>query len=535
MKFNPTSHLNPELVKSIRITLPLRRIPFVAGLTLAFVLVVLGLLWNNAAGHTVLSLQNKLDMFGQDSYAVLTVVLFGLLFVVAPAATALSFLQEKLRGTFIFQQMVMLTPFEIATGKFLGSSLIIYLVAALILPFALITASIGDVDADRVMGLYLFLIVGGLSFQAIGLFVSTALLGPSEKAARGGLLAGPAVGLFGGLAAIFFSNYFHRYVFLGGREYAVFWHFYGVRFPAYILVLALALFAGVWAFAGSVRKIKMSQLIATRPWPVWLFLASAEGVLVGLLWGSKVLLDGPPWELEGGRGDLPPIAYTVFYLVINWIVLLVLSGAFAMDRGRLREWWSADRGPFSLFQRGEIKNGLVTFVVALAVAEIGLIAIWTSYHDFEMYVKGRDVLGPVAIGFALTMFGMAAFVQFCAMHRFRARGWAGVALTLIFFTIMAVAGAAFDSSSNVANLLNPALFAYALCEGDPYMEKVDTVVRMKLNTPTGDKLVWDAPVESRDTVVIKGLLAESLLALGCFGLAMRKWKKTGEEILRDSA
>ncbi len=79
--------------------------------------------------------------------------LFGLLFVLAPATAALSFIQEKLRGTSIFQQMVLLSPFDLAVGKFFGSGLLAYFIAALILPFSAAAAVVGSLNIGMVFRL----------------------------------------------------------------------------------------------------------------------------------------------------------------------------------------------------------------------------------------------------------------------------------------------------------------------------------------------------------------------------------------------
>src|SRR5215203_3125248 len=127
----------------------------------------------------------QVKSFGSESYVILTVLLFALLFVLGPALAGLSFVQERLRGTTIFQQMTLLSPFRLAAGKFWGAGALAYFVALLLLPCALASAWLGGVEFDRVARLYLFLVVGGLAWQALGLYASAALCGASGRAARG--------------------------------------------------------------------------------------------------------------------------------------------------------------------------------------------------------------------------------------------------------------------------------------------------------------------------------------------------------------
>src|ERR671927_216885 len=92
---------NAELNRILRINLPMRRLLFIGGFALALVMVIAGLEWNSYVGRTYYTYYDKTLYFGRETFWVLTVILFGLLFVLSPAMTALSFIQEKLRGTAI--------------------------------------------------------------------------------------------------------------------------------------------------------------------------------------------------------------------------------------------------------------------------------------------------------------------------------------------------------------------------------------------------------------------------------------------------
>src|SRR3712207_96567 len=150
MAWNPSLSLNPEFVRALRTTLPRRRALFVAGLTAVLLAAGAWVVWNRSAPyvpydvhkftldyspHSEAGLWARQVMnFGAESYGVLTVLLFALLFVLRPATAGLSFVQERLRGTAIFQQMCLLSPFRLAAGKFWGAGALSYFVALLLLP-----------------------------------------------------------------------------------------------------------------------------------------------------------------------------------------------------------------------------------------------------------------------------------------------------------------------------------------------------------------------------------------------------------------
>ncbi|HEX8747650.1 MAG TPA: hypothetical protein VF717_10665 [Pyrinomonadaceae bacterium] len=521
---------NPELERVLRTGLPARRLLFIGGFALCAVLVVAGLSWNSYAGKEYYSTFQQVTKAGRDAYWGMTVLLFGLLFVLAPAMTALSFIQEKLRGTAIFQQMILLKPLDVAVGKFFGSGAASYFAALVILPNAMLAALIADQEIEEVVCLYLFLIVGGLSFQAVGLFISAAISGPAEKGLRGGLLLGPAVGVMGAVTALFWYRYFTNYK---GQQY-YFWRFYGMRVEGYVVILGLLAFVGLWAFAGAVRRIKASQLVPLKAWPVWLFFATAEAMLVGILWGWQ-----PSGSYDLHAYGTAPIMHLIFYMLVNGGALLVLAGSIALSRNRLGEWWSAGSDPLGVFHREEIRSSFKTFLIALGVALAGLVTLWTSYHmDVAEFPENISLyqLVPIAAGFALSIAGALCFIQYCAMQRFRARAWAGVGLVVAFYFVMGVAGLMFENRNNTAFLSNPVFFAHELVRRDNYMGRVS----VRYNPYDERQIDFYATANEMKGpdgkgLIIHALLTEGLLALGCFGLAYQKWRKIEEEMLRGEA
>src|ERR671928_157819 len=76
------------------------------------------------------------------------------------------------------------------------------IVALLLAPCALAAAWLGGVGFEKVARLYLFLLVGGFAWQALGLYASAAQCGASERAPRGGLLVGPLIAVGGAVSAL---------------------------------------------------------------------------------------------------------------------------------------------------------------------------------------------------------------------------------------------------------------------------------------------------------------------------------------------
>lgn len=572
MAWNPSLSLNPEFVRSLRTTLPRRRVLFVAGLTLALLAAGAWLVWNNSAPSPYShgfnlddpSREAKLYAmqvrnFGGTSYTILSVLLFALLFMLGPAMAGLSFVQERLRGTAIFQQMSLLSPFGLASGKFWGAGALAYFVALMLLPCALAAAWLGGLRAPEVARVYLFLLFGGFAWQALGLYVSAALSGPSERALRGGLLVGPLVAVGGavtaaGLARFFTADYEtmaawlettgdaaqrNSYSYFYDHYQSFWWHFYGARIPAYAVVLGLLAFAGVWAFVGAVRRVKVWQLIPTGPRVAWLFFVGAGLLATGLLWGRYV-------------DDAVPVDRLQMFMLLAWGAFAALAGGSALTRNRLREWWSAERDPLALLQRAEIRASITTMLVAFGVSLAGLSALWVSYHVDPLGHRYAPNLGsqflPVALGFALTLVATAAFVQFCAMFRFRVGGWAGVALLVMLYAFAGVAGMMFKEQDNTPALLNPLAYTEAVTKGDYFLDstfnsEADDWTRSEPRASfhrVGQVLVpndytpHQSPKYDQTAAIIRGLVAQSTLALFCLYLAYLKYQRTRRDMLRDA-
>lgn len=562
MAWNPSLSLNPELVRVLRTTLPRRRALFVAGLTVVLLAGGAWLLWQSEPAPYEFHREDpaamyagQLKSFGMTGYSFLTVLLFALLFVLGPATAGLSFVQERLRGTAIFQQMSLLSPFRLAAGKFWGAGALAYFVALMLLPCAVAAAWLGGVETPKVVRLFLFLLVGGFAWQALGLYASAALCGASGRAPRGGLLVGPLVAVGGGLTALALGQFFTAdYELMASRidwclkgakhclgsdfrSYQFYWwHFYGVRVPAYAVVLGALGFAGLWGFAGAVRRVKVWQLIPVGARPAWLFYASACVLVTGLLWGRHVDDSLPVYRLE-------------VYMGLCWGAVAALSGESALTRSRLREWWSAEQDPLALLQRSEIKASVQTILVAAGFSLAGLCALWLSYHVDPLGNRleyNLAALLPIALCFALTLVATVAFVQLCAMFRFRLGGWAGVALLACVYGFAGLAGALFDEPDNTPLLLNPLAYAATVTKGDYYLDSTystrdgrsermaDGEVRYRqgLTLPV-DYTPRAEPSYSIGSATARGLAVEGGFALLCLFLAVLKYSQTRRDLLRD--
>ncbi len=539
-------NLNPELTRALRTTLPARRAFFIFAATLALVLIGGGLEWITYEPYYVPNEAKKLqyESTGRIMREVLEVVLFGLFFIIAPATAALTFVQEKLRGTYIFQQMMLLAPARLAAGKFIGSGLLTYFIAAIIFPFYILAAVIGEQSMGEIIRISLLLIIGGLSCQAVGLLISAVVAGYGEKMSRGSLLIAPVVAFASAVAAISARPYcLSSYGYVKG-EYGIgslyIWDFYGAPLPYFTMILALFAFVGVWAFVGTIRRIKENQLVPVSPRPVWLFIVSAQFILVGLLWG---------WHTRSN-----PLDSLNQFIFINWLALSILAAAIAVGRGNLRELLSAttQQDANHILRQRNITDAAKTFAVWLVSSLVGLNALWYSFHvqlvGFPANLALTAQLAPIVISFILAVVTVAALVQLCALYRFRLGAWSGILFAVLFYLITGVAGAMHTSPRNTFSLVNPIIFTHQLCKDDAFVTRNHELELWRDDYRiTPDKrivqLVYDresAGMKEGDFImsaeqpldaalIVHALTAQFAVALMFGGLAYRKWRRTEYE------
>ncbi|MEW6732089.1 MAG: hypothetical protein AB1489_12245 [Acidobacteriota bacterium] len=489
--------INPEFLRNVRIQLPQRRAIFLLGTTISLILIGLILLWFSLDflySSYYWQHHERVQQFGIVSFVILTAAQFILLHVIGTGAAAMSVVQERLRGTLIFQQMTLLSPRSMAIGKLFGSTATCYLIAAVIFPFSFFTGLIANFSAIEMLNTYALLFIGGICWQALGLFLSALTVNGSGSSAWRNLL-GISVSGLAGVTAFAYPDMITRYNsgFL-----------FGIKMPIVIILLLLMMFVGGWAFAGAVRSFKSLQLIPLSPKMIWYFFASLETLLVGLCWRGYFLSSYISYRNA--------VELVIFFLAINWVALTILSNSLAISRDRLREWWSAERDANAVTQRAEIRNNRLTYRMAVGLSLVGFAAFsWSlstrelTEFEYEYYSTthpihfGYGSLLVVALSFLITMAAMSGFMQYLALHRFRFNQVAMI-FWILFFVITGITGAIMGKES-FAMLVNPLAFA--------------------------DSVLYYHSINA----VIKGLSAGIVLATVCLGLSAWKWRKTYQELV----
>jgi ABC-2 family transporter protein len=510
---NVTIYINPEIVKAFRTSLTFKRFLMVLTLGLCTGFLVAGLAWTGTSRHWDYD-DNFQVRTARQAFELYTVILGGLFFVFAPALTSLSIVQEKLRGTAVFQQMSSLSPFQMALGKLVGSNLLTALFALVLGPFFVFSAVLAEIRLARFARFVLFFVLGGLCCQAIGLLVSSVCAGRSDKIAKGILLIGPAVGGLGGIVGLSSVQFFRIY-------YDPAWptpqNFYGVLYDAAFAILFLFILGAASAFAGAVRQIRSNQLLPMQRWPIWVFMVVFEVVIVGLNWGRPIF---PEYSYPPNAEDK-----LFFFILVNWLAVLILSGFSAFNYEQLCEAWNWSSSRYS--SGSVLTKPLVSLGVLVLLAEIGIFALWHSYHvpveGVPLNTDSNVQLTAIMAAFFLTSVTTAAMVQFCALHKLRISGWSGAGIAIAFFTLITVAGVVTQYPS--LKLVSPLEMTSELAKSDIYMtiRYPPTHERDEALPAIGTASGYPRVTLNNDIKV--GLLEEGLLALTLTTLTLLKFNR----------
>ena len=496
---------NAEFLRNVRVQLTPRRLMFTSGLTLGLIIISELLIWTATAKTEYSSLDyDRWAEFGMASFNLLFFAQIILLTAMAPSVVGGSIIQERLRNTLIFQQMTLLSSHEVLLGKMFGSTIVYYVLAALIMPFAFLGGLIARIPIDSLVGIYLVLLVGALSWQAVSLFISSSIVNAQEAAGRN--LAGLSYSI-GGLAVFFMMVFFNIFWRNNWEMQESTTYFFSSPILALTFAVMVMSFIGIWAYVGAVRAFKDLQLIKLSPRTVWYFFIALEVLLVGWFWGGTLSSEGyASASQEYFKRNVG--ALFVAYLFINWIFLAALAGISVISRNQFREWWSGSLDAVSLLKRLEIKNSIINYPISIAIVLVGAVALWGSMYvglpDRESLLLPFSSLIAMMVAFAVTMLSMASFIQFCAMYRFRVANRAGLVLWVMIMVIAAIATGVLGPES-VPGFFNPIVFSVLLIE-------------------ESDKAL--------STISI-GLLIEILFALLSIGMMYWKWRRTRDEMLKD--
>lgn len=502
---------NAEFLRNVRVQLTPRKLVFTLGLTLGLIFIGEILVWAGTAPTSYSPADyNHLKEFGKASFNLLFFSQLILLTAVAVSAVGGSMVQEKMRNTLIFQQMTLLSPHEVLLGKIFGSTAVYYLLAALMMPFSIISGSLGGISLDSLASIYATLFLSVLAWQAVSIYFSTVVVNASEIAGRN--FAGLSYSV-GGIAVFFMSIFFNVFWRTNWRMEEGKTFFYGIPISGLAFALMIIVFIGVWAYIGAVRALKDLQLIRLSSKTVWAFFITLEMLLVGWFWGAKI--NNLPVDYRS-YGEEYYVVNTygliIVYLVINWLFLMTLAAVSTISRNQLREWWSGESDAVSLLKRMEIKNSIVNYPIVIGIVLTGAIALWSSIS----WTLGQQNISTFSIAFlivtlasfAISMISMASFIQLCAMFRFRMASQVGVIFWVLLLIIAGIATGIFGETSIFA-LFNPIVFSGVL---------LDNMVKGSVGS-----------------LAIEGLLVEILFALISIGFMYWKWRRTRDEMLKNKA
>lgn len=370
-------------------------------------------------------------------HLLLAIQIFALV-VAGSLRVAGSVVREKEQKRFDFQIVTGMSPWRIAEGEMVGSTLFHYFLILCALPFSVLCVLGGGVSWELFGFSYLILFAGAFFFHSWALLSSsvartyagaiTATLVVVALFSAAALLVGHDSAILRTFSAVSpFSLPYSRLAGAGGPGNVA---FFNAEFPEFFAVAVLYVFLGVWVLNGAVRKIR------SAPAP---YITKLQGVVFSAVFLTVVSGLLAP-RVPGAGETLVSLFYqnTAIYLTVSLLLLIVFAfmlspsaESYAMlMRRRIKGVWYTIFGGRSLF----LVNLLVLFAIAVAI--YFAIFAQTAGCDVSLTetVGGRKPLERIFVGFAFVLFAALFYsivVQLCVLLSRRAGREIAAAILLV--------------------------------------------------------------------------------------------------------
>ncbi len=116
---------------------------------------------------------NNIFVIGQADLQVFFGISYWTLFFFIPAITMRTLSEEKRSGTIELLSTKAVTDWQIVSGKFLGSLLLVVVALACTIPYYITVTRLGNVDHGAIIGGYFGLILMSAMYISIGIFASS--------------------------------------------------------------------------------------------------------------------------------------------------------------------------------------------------------------------------------------------------------------------------------------------------------------------------------------------------------------------------
>ncbi len=116
---------------------------------------------------------NNIFVIGQADLQVFFGISYWTLFFFIPAITMRTLSEEKRSGTIELLSTKAVTDWQIVTGKFLGSLLLVIVALAATLPYYITVSRLGNVDHGAIIGGYFGLMLMSAMYISVGIFASS--------------------------------------------------------------------------------------------------------------------------------------------------------------------------------------------------------------------------------------------------------------------------------------------------------------------------------------------------------------------------
>jgi len=392
--------INPIIIRHARIQFRSDRTGPVMVLASYLLILVLAFFLTYMVGsYRGMSWEESLANYWHGLFAIQAFVLI----VVGSLKVAGTVVREKERKRFDFQLVTGMSPWKIAEGEMMGSTLLYYSLILCTLPFAVLCVLGGGLSLETFGYSYLLLFAGAFFFHSWALLASTV-----SRSYAGAIVTTLIILAVLSTAAIFrqspsetlkmisaISPFYLPYSRLQAASEPLKLMFFNTPFPELFSISAMYFFFGLWAMNAAVRRIRNPEAPYISKLQAVIFVAISCTVIAGVLSARQPGLSETRISLFYEN--------TAIYLTLSFLLLVVLAFVLSpsarsyetMKRRGTKGFWNTVFGERSLY----FVNLLILFGVSLGIYFGVYFLTFPGAPDLTKALDGKLPLADILVSF----------------------------------------------------------------------------------------------------------------------------------------
>jgi hypothetical protein len=364
--------------------------------------------------------------------------------------------RERELKTYDFLKTTRLTSAELLVGKLLGAPVLAYFALACSLPISVVAGLMAGLRPTAILWTYLLMLVVGLFWSLVGLFLSmTTEKTGVNPAVLGLVLIFPIMGMamlfletaFPGLAAISVAPAVQELYGEAVRA-APSPSFFGLRVSYQFLSVFLHATFGAWIVLMLIRNLKkdLEQIRLLSRWGAVGFVIFLNVLLYALLDPKRIRSGAFPGMIT--EGEISTIA-----VILNAVIIFAVGVATLTPAEKLKVWWRRSAAAGASWFAGDAPPWPWLLVAAMSAYFLLAVeaAALSGIISFRQWPLGSAAVQLLT--FLIFSVRDVLFLQWCLLTRMKRQVLKGFLFLCLYYTAALIVGAVVQRVSEPAGRL----------------------------------------------------------------------------------